>query len=202
MSRVAAVVPAAGKSERMGRPKLILPVGGVALVVRVVDALRVGGADPIVVVAPPSQFDGAAELARVAGASGARILHLASPTPDMRASVEAGLSALEDEQGLTGFLLTPADSPGIPSSLVSHLLAAHRESPGRILIPVHGGRKGHPVLLPWCLVESIRSLPPDQGVNAAIAQRREWVTEIQTDDPAVLEDIDTPDDYRRWSRVD
>ena len=50
MSGVAAIVPAAGLSTRMGRPKLLLPFGGEPLIVRVVNALRQGGAAPVVVV--------------------------------------------------------------------------------------------------------------------------------------------------------
>ena len=43
---IAAVVPAAGHSQRMGRPKLILPIGGQTVIARVVSALRDGGASP------------------------------------------------------------------------------------------------------------------------------------------------------------
>ena len=56
---IAAIVPAAGRSERMGRPKLILPIGGATVIARVVAALRQGGAEPVVVVAPPAEAPGA-----------------------------------------------------------------------------------------------------------------------------------------------
>src|SRR5215471_3453560 len=49
---IAAVVPAAGRSSRMGRPKLLLDFEGESLIRRVVTALRGGGADRIVVVPP------------------------------------------------------------------------------------------------------------------------------------------------------
>ena len=60
---IAAVVPAAGKSERMGRPKLILPIDGETLIARVVSRLRAGGVVYTVVVAPPLDAPGAAILA-------------------------------------------------------------------------------------------------------------------------------------------
>jgi len=51
---IAALVPAAGRSSRMGRPKLTLPVrGGGTVIGRVLRALRDGGAERVFLVAPP-----------------------------------------------------------------------------------------------------------------------------------------------------
>src|SRR5437879_4363300 len=49
---VHAVIPAAGQSTRMGRPKLALPLGGRSVLERVVDALRGAGVDVLVVLGP------------------------------------------------------------------------------------------------------------------------------------------------------
>lgn len=53
--RTAAVVPAAGRGERLGAelPKALVQVGGRTLVEHAVSALRAGGADLVVVAAPP-----------------------------------------------------------------------------------------------------------------------------------------------------
>src|SRR5688572_10852701 len=48
-----ALLPAAGASRRMGRPKLLLPVGGRPMVAGVVEALRGGGVGEIVLVTAP-----------------------------------------------------------------------------------------------------------------------------------------------------
>ncbi|MHC1558701.1 2-C-methyl-D-erythritol 4-phosphate cytidylyltransferase [Actinomycetospora sp. C-140] len=57
---VAAIVPAAGRGERLGlgRPKALAVVGGLTLVARAVDGLVEGGVDVVVVVAPPGGEDG------------------------------------------------------------------------------------------------------------------------------------------------
>ena len=52
MKTIPAIVPAAGKSRRMGQPKMLLPFGGQPLIGRVVRALLEGGAEPVIVVAP------------------------------------------------------------------------------------------------------------------------------------------------------
>ena len=49
--RIAAIVLAAGLSRRMGRPKALLPLGGLPMIVRVVEPiLAIGSIDPVVVV--------------------------------------------------------------------------------------------------------------------------------------------------------
>src|SRR5262249_42597993 len=50
---IAGLIPAAGHSRRMGRPKLALPLLGRPLLAHVVTALREGGADPVLVVLGP-----------------------------------------------------------------------------------------------------------------------------------------------------
>src|SRR5437660_9758870 len=86
-----ALIPAAGESRRMGRPKLTLPLGDRTVLEHVIMALRQAGLEHILVVAGPHSADVAA-LAHQAGAS---TLVLPQQTPDMRATVEQGLVWLE-----------------------------------------------------------------------------------------------------------
>ena len=165
---IAAVVPAAGLSTRMGRPKLLLDVGGQPLIVRVVQALRDGGADPVVVVAPPTDQSGAKELANFASQSGADVVVLEAPTLDMRATIERGIASLIGSPPL-GLLIAPADSVGLSGPLVAEVVARFRQSPSRIVVPVRESRRGHPLLLPWSEARLIANLPlQGVGVNAAL----------------------------------
>src|SRR3954469_5255698 len=112
---IAAIVPAAGKSVRMGRPKLLLPIDGRTVIARVVAALGEGGADPVVVVVAA----GASALADEAEQAGACVVVADPPPAEMRASVERGLDRLQ-APGMPPFatvLLAPGDSPGIDADL-------------------------------------------------------------------------------------
>ncbi len=95
-------------------------------------------------------------------------------------------------------LLAPGDSPGLSAALVEHLIRESRVRPDRILVPVVARRRGHPLLLPWDKAKGVRSLPPDLGVNALLAGDSAAVEYIETDDDAILADLDTPDDYSTW----
>jgi molybdenum cofactor cytidylyltransferase len=196
---IAAVIPAAGLSVRMGRPKLVLPVGGVLLIARVVAAFREGGAGRVIVVTAPTEIPGASEIAGAATAEGAEVIVAPSPPADMRASVELGLEALARGAKPSALLLAPGDSPGLNPELVSRVIRNGRESSGRIVVPRHGGRSGHPVLLPWTLAKEIPRLPAGVGVNALLAAHPDLIAPFDADDPGILADLDTPEDYRAWS---
>ena len=90
---IAAIVPAAGRSQRMGRPKLILPVGGETVIARVVAALVAGGAEPVLVVVPPASASGAIILAEEAERAGAVVVVAPERPADMRGRSSWGSAA-------------------------------------------------------------------------------------------------------------
>lgn len=196
------LVPAAGRSERMGRPKLTLGLGNEreSVIQRVVRALVQGGASDVVVVAPPIPDDAAVLLANQARVEGALVVHLDAPTSDMRSTVEYGLDAIE-EHGLApdGLLLTPGDFPGLTPKLVADVARRFQAAPWRIILPAHDGRRGHPLALPWALAREIGRLPPNVGVNTLLKAYADRVETFAVEDPGAVEDMDTPADYQRWS---
>lgn len=198
---IAAIVPAAGESRRMGRPKLILPIEGRPLIARVVSAFREGGAFGVVVVSPPANAPGSLFLRQEAEAAGARVVVPETQPVDMRASIERAIAELEQDPAVPrAVLLAPADSPGLTPSLVKRLIEAHRRTPRLIVVPSVNGRRGHPIALPWLDALAIRALPPDRGVNALIAQRGALVVDLEVDDEGALDDLDTPEQYARWEK--
>lgn len=199
---VAAIVPAAGASRRMGRPKLILPIGGVAVIARVVAALQRGGAEPVVVVAPPADAPGASTLADEAARLGAHVVVPPGPTADMRASIELGLAALDRDPAPDALLLAPGDSPGLSPETVARLIERFRAGRPPIVVPSCAGRRGHPVLLRWDVACRIRLLPAGVGVNALLNTHAAEAVALELGDPATLADLDTPEDYRRWTTAD
>jgi molybdenum cofactor cytidylyltransferase len=196
-----AVIPAAGHSARMGRPKLALPLGGRTVLERVVSALRDGGVGHVLVVVGPH----VPQLAAPAERAGAHVLRLAGETPDMRATVEAGLLWLEERfrpRPDDRWLLVPADHPTLDPLLVRRLLAERAAAPDRsIVVPTHGGRRGHPALIDWRHVAGMRALLPGQGLNVYLRQQAARTLEVPVESADVLCDLDTPEDYERLRRA-
>ena len=192
-----AVVPAAGKSMRMGQPKLALPLRGRTVLEWVVTALRRGGTEHVLVVVGPH----VAELAPLAESAGAHVLLLDQETPDMRATVEQGLDWLERRfhpRDDDVWLLVPADHPTLDASVIEQLLDARvQHTQASILIPTHAGRRGHPAMIAWRHVTGIRALPPGHGLNAYLRLHPLETLELPVASPSVLCDLDTPEEYER-----
>jgi molybdenum cofactor cytidylyltransferase len=199
--RVVGLIPAAGLSQRMGRPKLALPLGERTVLERVIAAVRGGGvAEVLVALGPASR-----SLQPLAEAAGATALVLEHDTPDMRATVLAGLDWLAAHASLQpddGWLLLPADHPTLSAAVVQTLSAvAEEDSLHSIFVPVHGGQRGHPTLLRWKHVPALRQMPAGQGLNAYIRARTAEVHEVLWSSAEILRDLDTPEDYEAMVRA-
>jgi molybdenum cofactor cytidylyltransferase len=194
------LIPAAGKSRRMGRPKLLLPLGETTVLEHALSAVRSAGVAKVLVVVAPH----ATELAHLAESAGAHVLRLKEETPDMRATCAHGLAWIEEhfQPGPEdGWLLLPADHPTVRAEVVRSLLTAAQENADKaIAVPTFQGRRGHPTWLRWTHVAAIRSLSPEQGLNAFIRARAVETLELAWPSDEILRDLDTPEDYARLLR--
>ena len=195
---IAAVVPAAGRSSRMGQPKLLMTFGGETLVFRLVRLLGQGGVGRVVVVAPPASEPEGPDIASEATRAGAEVLVPDTRPAEMRGSIELGLARLGIDSPPRLVLLAPGDAPGVTADLVVLLLDTAQKRPGHIVVPSHDGRRGHPLVLPWSMAVQIFTLPNGVGVNALLARHRDSIVELPSANSDVLVDVNTPDDWHRW----
>ncbi len=196
---IAGLIPAAGHSRRMGRPKLALPLAGRTVLEHSVTSLRRAGIDPVLVVLGPH----VADLQGPARAAGAEVLLLESATEGMRATVERGLAWLQRGPSLPeAWLLMPGDHPTLDARVVGQVVAAWRTWPAySLVVPVWQGRRGHPTLAAWKHVEAIRAHPAGEGLNTYFRLHAAETLGLLVDTPAVVEDLDTPEDYERLLRA-
>ncbi len=199
---IVAIVPAAGLSHRMGRPKPLLDLGDGPLIARVVAAIREGGVSRVVVVAPPADRAESAAIASAAESAGAEVVVPAVQPSDMRASIEAGLARFEGFPSPRSILIAPTDIPGITGGLVNRLIEESRRHPRAIVVPIADGKRGHPAILPWSVALAIRGLPAGVGVKSLFDGAGSVLVEMPVDDRASFLDLDTPDDYRVWTGRD
>ena len=188
---ICAVVLAAGHSERMGVPKLLLPLAGKTVIAHVVDALVATPLDEIRVVLGAERE----AIARVLDGQGLRFVVNTRPASDMLASIRCGLRELP--AGCEAVLVALGDQPTITPSLVRHLIREFRAATRTILFPTHGGRRGHPVLLAVRHVPELLERHAGVGLRGLIEAHPDAVLPVAVDDPGVLEDVDTPADYVR-----
>jgi molybdenum cofactor cytidylyltransferase len=66
-----------------------------------------------------------------------------------------------------------------------------------LAVPVHRGRRGHPLGIAPRLAAEIETLDPTAGLRQLLDRHPGELAEVAVDDPGAVADLDTPDDYRR-----
>lgn len=190
MSRIGAVVLAAGNSRRMGTQKLLLPLAGRTVIGHVVSEVARGGVSPVVVVVGRDEAGVRAALA------GRAVTFVRNPDVegDMLSSVRCGLAVVGD---CDGAFVVLGDQPAVRGEWLADMARVFRESGGDIVVPVHTGRRGHPLLIAARLFNDVMTKFDGAGLRGLLETHPRGVVGWHSPDDAVLMDMDRPDDYRR-----
>ena len=187
-----AVVVAAGMSSRMGDFKPMLSIGSISVAQRVVATLKQAGAARVVVVTGYN----AEELERHLASSGVVFLRNENyRTTHMFDSALIGLRYLRDK--CRQVLFTPVDIPLFTAATVDALLTSGAELP----CPVCGGTRGHPILMSANVIDRVLEDSGESGLDGALSRCGVPMTLVEVDDPGILHDADTPEDYRELLRM-
>jgi CTP:molybdopterin cytidylyltransferase MocA len=193
---IPSIILAAGRSARMGRSKALLihPATGATFIASIAATLIEGGADDVLVVTRPEDAALKEEVDRIAGH--VRIVENPHADEGQLSSLITGLNAA-DHPGTRGILVTPVDLPLIRAATVRALLAAFPSAKPPIVRATHKGQHGHPVIFARAVFDALRRADPSHGARAVV--RANTTLDIEVDDPGVLMDVDTPDDYAALS---
>ncbi len=197
--RVAALLLAAGMSRRMGGPnKLLQDVGGEAMVVRSLQAIRQAPVDDVVIVLGHNAAEIRAAIDKAAGGD-ARLRFVDNPAfaEGLSTSLQAGLSVLPDRADAV--LVCLGDMPAVSAAQIGRLIAAFNPVEQRaICVPTFKGKRGNPILWARRFVPEMRKLAGDVGARHLIGENAETVCEVEMGDAAVLTDLDTPEALRDY----
>ncbi len=71
-----------------------------------------------------------------------------------------------------------------------------------VTCPLYGERRGHPAIFHRALFREFMEAPLAEGPKGIILRYRPVTALVPTAEPAVVEDVDTPADYRALTGVD
>ncbi len=180
--RAVAIVPAAGKGERMGADKALLDLAGSTAIERVVATCRASGLDVLVV-----RREGAAALPAGLGAN----VVVVPPGGEMADSLRAAHARLPADCDVV--VVFPVDHALVAAETVLALVHT-ASSTGGIALPLFRGRPGHPLALPRAVFAEIAA--PHAVLRDVVKRNGARVHAVASANPWVLADLDHPEDHR------
>ena len=187
---VAAVILAAGGSSRMGEPKQLLTIAGKPMVRRVAETVCAAGLEQVVVVVGAH----AERVEEALKGLPVRVITNRRWAEGMSTSLAIGLGALHPDVQAAFVVL--ADQPELTVELLRSLTARYQTTGAPIVAPFYRGQRGNPVLFDRGLFAELRAVEGDQGGRALLDRYRDSLERVAVDDPAVLMDVDTRQDYQ------
>ncbi|MEM7227645.1 MAG: nucleotidyltransferase family protein [Planctomycetota bacterium] len=188
------IIPAAGQSTRMGKPKQLMMLGERTLLESTLESLRAPCAVTIVVV-----HAGIASNAR--SSKRVEVIQNDDPASGMIDSIRLAMDHADAGMPrIGGWMVVPGDLPGLTSNEITPCIDAFRAHPESIIIAAHQGRHGHPMIIPASMTSDIRSSACDNGLRDLKVLHRDRLHIVDCPSAAVLRNINTPSDYERLRR--
>ncbi|GAB5490011.1 MAG: molybdenum cofactor cytidylyltransferase [Phototrophicaceae bacterium] len=189
---VGAIVLAAGQASRMGEPKLLLPwTKQHNILEHILQQLHRTRIDNICVVTGWYADD----VRKITKTMGVKAVHnRAYKTGEMVSSLKTGLRAMPDN--ISAVLVVLGDQPRIEPKVLHQILNAYAEGQGDLIAPSYQMRRGHPILIGRKYWSELLSLRNYQSPREVINAHADEISYITVDTDSVLQDVDTPQDYK------
>lgn len=193
MTRVSAIILGAGLSKRMGDTnKLFLPFKKKSIVECVIENVVNSQVDDIILVV--SELTKASLSSLVSDR--VKMIENKEYKEGMTSSIKSGV--LESDSD--GYMICLGDQPQILTStydtIIRSFKLAYKENNQVISAPFFQEKRGNPVIFSSDYREEILSHDQPEGCKEIIQRNAKSIDVIRTDDPAILLDIDTMDDYQ------
>jgi len=190
---ISGILLAAGESRRMGSAKALLHYQGQTFIARICNAFLTAGVDELIVV-----LGARAEQLRQVLPIHSKLRTVINSRYNLGqlSSLMVGIGALSP--GSEAAIVNLVDHPVIDAKTINALISSFRTAPLPILIASYQGKRGHPVLFSSQVYGEILAAPLDQGAKVVVRKDPTRVREVPLDDPGILADIDTPEDYVRY----
>ena len=193
---ISGILLAAGESSRMqGAFKPLLKWGKRTVIGECVHQMRNSQLAEIFVVLGHRELD----IRQTLSGSGVQYAINEDYRRGMLSSVKAGLASLSPNEDAA--LIALVDQPMITKEIIDTLIAAFVAGEKGLALPTYQGKRGHPIIIAAKYFEEIMQLDEDspEGLRQFIDGRRDDTLEVPVNTPAVIEDIDLPEDYKRLS---
>jgi len=192
-----AIILGAGASSRMGRPKLLLPWLGTTVIGHLINQWRELNPGQITVVHRPGDAAVLAELDRHGFPQADRIEN-PHPETGMFSSILSAANWPGWNPAIVQRAVVLGDQPHLQTQMLKALLQFAAQHPSKVCQPAHSGRPGHPVILPDDVFGGLKRT--DAGTLKDFLKPFAGRTvQFPVTDAGLSLDLDTPEDYKRFT---
>ncbi len=190
MSNIAVIILAAGQSVRFGpENKLLHLIDTDPVILHTAKVALSAGAEEVIVVAGHD----AEAIEDALNGTAVQVVRNATPQAGMGTSLAAGTNAIRSLPDAVMIML--GDMPMVKPETLQQIVSEFSPDSGHdIVVPVHDGRRGHPVLFGATYMPKLCAQTGDTGARAILRDHPERVRAVNVDDPGTLYDIDTQND--------
>lgn len=195
MCKIGAVILAAGKSVRMGKPKLLMPFKGNPLFTYPLKLAIHQQLQPIVCVTGRyhEQIKEILELEK----NDITLTYNPFFESGLASSLKAGIHTIKDQ--VDGAMIFLGDQPLIPNEVVQKMIEEYKKGKKKgikIIRPLFGSRLGHPILFDQSLFPEFNVLQGDEGGKSILKKHQVSLKllHFQNEDWGI--DIDTEEEYQ------
>ena len=188
---IAGLILSAGLSSRMQGFKPLLAFGEQTIIEHAIETLRTAGIRDILVVVGY----GAERLIPILGKHAVGWVLNSRFRQEMFTSIRIGVAHLKKD--LDAFFLLPVDTPFVRPSTLKKMMAIFQSNRTDLVRPCYRGRHGHPPLIPASMIPSILSFKNTGGLRALLSESDIRKYHLECDDPGVLIDLNTREDYEK-----
>jgi len=189
---ISAIILAAGRSVRMGQPKMLLPWGNTTVLGQVISTYQEAGVEDILVVTGSAREQAAA----IAHQHGARsIYNEMYASSEMLASLQKGLQSLLYTPEVEAALIGLGDQPQVQAGTVQLICETFRKQRAKLTVPSCQKRRGHPWLVERSLWNELMGMEAPRSPRDFLNQHAGEILYLEVDTPSILADLDTPQDY-------
>jgi molybdenum cofactor cytidylyltransferase len=195
MTKISAILLAAGESRRMGQPKPTLPWGHTTVLGQVVATCAAAGLEDILVVTGGARQKVEEQVTLLSKNYPVRGIHNPGYAEGgMTSSIQVGLASLGAE--VQAALIGLGDQPQVREETIRRILTVFLQTDSPLVFPSFQGRRGHPWLVARPLWPDIQAIPTTTTPRQFFRTYAGQIAYVAADE-SILQDLDTPGEYFR-----
>lgn len=189
---IAGLILAASQGKRLGAVKPLMAADHAILLDRVVRQFRKAKLDDLIVVLGHE----ARQIVQRIPLNGIKIIINSEHRIGLSSSIQRGLAHVSSR--FKAVMIASGSMALVTSQTVDTLIAEYNAGKKGIVVPVHNGQHGHPIIVDMKYLESMLELRGDVGPSMMLNTHAGDVCEVPIDSDEILIEIDSRE---AWEKV-